>query len=233
MKIRYVCLAALPILVLAALPAAAQSVVGSKHDLRATGGGTATGTGLVQVCVVCHTPHQPTTAGGQDPLWNHTVSSAANYGVYASSTLNAVPTNFGGGSTPGTLNISQLCMSCHDGTVSVLSMYKQPVLGGTPTVAAISNRITAAGLVDPGSSAFIGTSLSDDHPVNFTYDAALATADGGLTTPASTSQVVAGVPLFSGTVQCASCHNPHNSTNTPFLRLSNSGSALCLQCHVK
>ena len=34
-------------------------------------------------------------------------------------------------------------------------------------------------------------------------------------------------------VECASCHDPHNSTNSTFLRISNAGSAVCLSCHVK
>ncbi len=33
-------------------------------------------------------------------------------------------------------------------------------------------------------------------------------------------------------VECASCHDPH-STNTTFLRVANTGSALCLSCHIK
>ncbi len=33
-------------------------------------------------------------------------------------------------------------------------------------------------------------------------------------------------------VECASCHDPH-STNTTFLRISNSQSAVCLTCHNK
>jgi predicted CXXCH cytochrome family protein len=34
-------------------------------------------------------------------------------------------------------------------------------------------------------------------------------------------------------VECASCHNPHESVNPTFLRISNTGSALCLTCHIK
>jgi len=33
-------------------------------------------------------------------------------------------------------------------------------------------------------------------------------------------------------VQCGSCHNVHNNTNTPFLRISNVNSALCTTCHL-
>lgn len=34
-------------------------------------------------------------------------------------------------------------------------------------------------------------------------------------------------------VECASCHDPHNTANGTFLRRSNASSALCLTCHVK
>lgn len=34
-------------------------------------------------------------------------------------------------------------------------------------------------------------------------------------------------------VECGSCHDPHNSTNNTFLRLNNDNSAVCLSCHVK
>ena len=45
----------------------------------------------------------------------------------------------------------------------------------------------------------------------------------------------------SATVECASCHDPHgvpsagvgSTFNPTFLRMSNSGSALCLTCHIK
>lgn len=224
-----------------AVPVHAAGVSGSKHDLRAAGGGVAIGTGLVQVCVTCHTPHQATAAAAQTPLWNHSASTfVGNYGVYTSSTMQASPTNWGAG-VIGSQNTSQLCMGCHDGTVSVLSMYKQPNLGGTPTAAAIAG--FTAGAMNNTNAAFVGTSLTDDHPVNFTYDAALATSDGGLTSPASATCVGAAapcqVPLFpsggglTATVQCASCHDPHDSANQPFLRVSNAASALCLTCHIK
>jgi len=34
-------------------------------------------------------------------------------------------------------------------------------------------------------------------------------------------------------VECATCHDPHQETNATFLRISNAGSAVCLACHVK
>lgn len=34
-------------------------------------------------------------------------------------------------------------------------------------------------------------------------------------------------------VECASCHDPHTSAQATFLRISNTGSAVCLACHIK
>lgn len=35
------------------------------------------------------------------------------------------------------------------------------------------------------------------------------------------------------TVECQTCHDPHSATNATFLRIPNTGSQLCLTCHVK
>ena len=37
----------------------------------------------------------------------------------------------------------------------------------------------------------------------------------------------------TATVECASCHNPHNNSLGNFLRKANTGSAICLSCHIK
>ena len=39
--------------------------------------------------------------------------------------------------------------------------------------------------------------------------------------------------FFQPFVECASCHDPHSSTNPTFLRISNAQSAVCLTCHNK
>ncbi|MFV2072263.1 MAG: cytochrome c3 family protein [Thermoanaerobaculales bacterium] len=218
-------------IVAAAGVVSAQTVVGTAHDLSSTGPGATTN--VTRVCVFCHTPHQATAAAGQDPLWNHTVSTVANYGVYASDTMNATPTDIGGAAV-GSQSVSNLCMSCHDGTVAVHSLYNEPnELGGAAITITAGGNVNATGFIT--GTPLLGTDLTDDHPINFLYDAALATADGGLVTPFSTAWVVNGtnVPLFAGTVQCASCHDPHDDTNDPFLGISNTGSALCTTCHIK
>lgn len=44
-----------------------------------------------------------------------------------------------------------------------------------------------------------------------------------------TANALTGAQPF---VECASCHDPHTE-NTTFLRIANSGSAVCLSCHIK
>jgi predicted CXXCH cytochrome family protein len=156
-----------------------------------------------EICKACHTPHNAKAVTGA-VLWNHRVS-VATYTTYTSSTMNATM-----GQPDGT---SKLCLSCHDGTVALEDF-------GSVTTGTI--KITGTALV--------GTDLSNDHPVSFTYDAALVTADKGL--KAVTDPNVAPL-LFSGKVECASCHDVHGTGIAKLLRVSNAGSALCLTCHIK
>jgi predicted CXXCH cytochrome family protein len=84
----------------------------------------------------------------------------------------------------------------------------------------------------------LGTDLSNDHPISFSFDTALATADGGLKDPATASSGLGGTVnddlLLGGKMECASCHDVHNSSNlSKLLVKSNAGSALCLTCHSK
>jgi predicted CXXCH cytochrome family protein len=183
------------------------SIVGTKHDLSAYGWGSD------QTCIFCHTPHNA-QASQWAPLWNHTASTAT-YNLYgengASPTFNATSTiSQPSGST-------KACLSCHDGTV------------------AMDTFGTRVGSHKMGGKSNLGTDLRNDHPISFTYDAALATTDGQLTMPVSASFVDAGrkIPLFNAKMECASCHNVHDDTNPPFLRMNNAGSALCLSCHKK
>ena len=214
------------------VPAVAQSnVADTMHNLSSTAGADQIAdrsTDEDQICVFCHTPHQASPAA---PLWNHTQSAIASYGVYVSPTLDATDiTDIGVG-----FDVSNLCMSCHDGTLGVNDLGNPGnATGGNPAMGS-GNELDAAGRILGSRPTNMGSSLSDDHPVNFTYDAALSGLDGGLVTPVSTAYVDAAqtVPLFDGKVQCASCHDPHDNTNEPFLTKTNSGSQLCSTCHLK
>jgi len=184
------------------------AVTGTSHDLSSAEGNSET-------CVFCHTPHN---ASPGVPLWNHTLSGNT-FTAYDSATMNATDNNDW---TGGDGSISSLCMSCHDGSVGLGSLINEGP-GGTPT----NSATTVSGAAD------LGTDLSNDHPVNFTYDVTLQGNDGELVDPTTLTGPVLLFGAGNDQLDCASCHDPHNDANAPFLVMSNSGSALCNTCHVK
>lgn len=205
------------------------AISGTKHDLSSGGGLTDAATTEDQVCVFCHTPHG---SSATDPLWNHTQSSVATYTAYASTTLDASISPWGGASA----NVSALCMSCHDGTVAVNSQINPTDPNGNDPAMGSGNELDPNAHIAAGRVTNLGSDLSNDHPVNFTYDAALATADGELVTPNDPNNYVDAAqnfPLFGGTMQCATCHDAHDDTNGQFLVIANASSALCTTCHQK
>jgi len=164
-----------------------------------------------EICIVCHTPHNADVTEANQPLWNHE-STVATFTVYNNdASMNATV-----GQPSGS---SKLCLSCHDGTVAVDNF------GG------------ATGDLSFVGDGDLGTSIGDDHPVSFTYDATLATADGGLYDPTSQTSGLGGTitvdMLADGKVECSSCHDVHDDTHGNFLLMSNDASALCLTCHNK
>lgn len=181
---------------------ASAQITGSKHDFSADGYAGLNG----EICIVCHTPHNADGTVSGAPLWNHEVTTAA-FTIYSSPTLTTPDIGQPDGA-------SKLCLSCHDGTVAIDSF------GGA----------TGADFMTGG--ALVGTDLSNDHPISFTY-----TQDGGLFDPTTTNSGLGGTidvdMLFAGKVECASCHDVHDNAIAPFLRLDNAASALCLTCHDK
>lgn len=193
--------------------AGAGTLSGSAHDF--SGSGWSGG----QICLPCHTPHKSNISVADAPLWNHALTTAT-FTLYTSPTLNATMTQPGGG--------SKLCFSCHDGTVAINSF------GGT------------TGTTNIGAGDKIGPDLRSEHPIGFTYDGTLATADGSLKNPATTTVTVgsgtqtktgsiAATMLYGGKMECASCHDVHNTfTNgSKLLKVASTGSAICITCHAK
>ncbi len=194
--------------------AMAADIAGSLHDF-SSGGAVGQGQGLNgtgEICNTCHAPHAPSNAA-DGPLWDHSVT-AATFTPYAdpSGSIDASDLTASIGA------VSKLCLSCHDGSVAI------DAFGG------------GAGTTSITGTALVSNDLSNDHPISFTYDTTLSTADGELTAPASVDEVtVGGLPLFEGTgqLECATCHNAHDGAATKFLRVANTSSALCKTCHVK
>ncbi len=227
----YTTILAVAVAGLAASSAMAQTGIrNSKHNF------TAYAWSGQEICRPCHIPH-----GGNASLaylWNHTMSSAS-YTLF-------------GGTAGGQSDIddqSKLCMSCHDGTVALDSFG-----GATDGTTFISSIGTPAG------TANLGTDLTNDHPIGSKAKYATTASTRfnpssdytqpwngvvikRVNNPSNTTQnanlskmTIAGADAW--VVGCRSCHNPHGTVvsgaNVPkLLNFSNTGSNLCLTCHIK
>lgn len=232
-----------------------KNIVGGPHDLRygtAAGnfngvGGTALHTADASwaaasytLCNFCHIAHKFSTESAGAPgtlLWNHTLSSAT-YSTYSSNymtaTVNVIDPN-------DINNPSALCLSCHDGTVAVNSNYAAVTGTGVAQL--------TVGAASGGAMVINPADVNKQHPINFAYTAALATTNGALKPPASLNSVDANgeIPLFNvagvqGTMQCATCHEPHQkagiltrdfytAAGTTSAAAATAGWSWCLYCH--
>jgi len=205
------------------------------------------------MCQPCHIPHGflvKDAAGNyvDGPLWAHKLSAngTTGYLLYA---------GMGQPGAPGTIDQNtELCLSCHDGTVA-LDSYG----GGSP-----SNTLTGGGTSITWGSTFMGTAaswavfgqgandLSNDHPLG---SAAYwpAVNPSWLVNPTFRGRMMPlrtmVVPATDGStvaVGCTSCHEPHNGgSGEKLLWVSNygggttvdgravNGSILCQNCHIK
>jgi len=247
--------------------ASKSSIVGSPHDFTAdTWSATLTGTAAAvttNLCFFCHITHKTATnssglaaTSSMAPgylLWNHQLSGITGgtngtYGVYTSDSFNALltannvalPTDLSASNNISSPTTSNLCLSCHDGTVAIGSFYE----GGFGLPANGSYWNNGHG---NGSTMYTGMQISDltkQHPVNFAYTGGLATA-ASMTQPASYNSVDAAgdVPLYGGAgmMECTTCHDPHNGPTAvhgstfPFARgtfTNYTGTGgFCVYCH--
>ena len=205
-----------------------------------------------QICAFCHTPHK-TAQQPKAPIWNRKLSGVT-YTPYASTSMEAVDLG-----QPNTK--SKLCLSCHDGTlaigsVNVLNREENPTISvaGTRADGSMPDGLGSRS----GFTRRIGTDLTNDHPISFTYDTAQFVRDGELRDPAVESFLgirsqgghKPTIPLDDGQMECVSCHDPHvrstNEENIKFLRVNRfqqaqpvegsfdqANDVICLACHEK
>ncbi len=185
-------------------------VIGS-HDLGPGSKSPITGA-RTDFCMYCHEPHNG--VGGRTPLWNQKLT-VQTYSLYTSDT----ETNRG--TQPMMGADSNLCLSCHDGTVA-------------PGTTAAFGQVTMFGSMY-GYDVF-GTNLQPSHPVAF----ALPLKDNvdliaSLAAKGKTGDPTGAVRLINGNVECTSCHNAHvqakDLISQNFLVRDSSNGQMCLACH--
>jgi len=201
--------------------------------------------GTTEVCVFCHTPHGANRQGisFRAPIWNRKLS-ADQYQMYDqvwSKSFEARP------NSPGRpTGYSRLCLSCHDGTIALGSVINRSGSGGLdseyqmeyPTgqspAGPFGSIPTGEGAAAQATRA-LGRDLRNDHPISMVFDSLLrATKDIEFVDPGppirrpftqSTPTPISPLRRATGnnnnvfdSVQCTSCHNPHQVDFPKFLR---------------
>ncbi len=198
----------------------------------------------MDLCQFCHVPNR--LMGATVQLWAPSAPpQAAALDVRADPHGKQQPLRFAG----STLR----CLSCHDSTVSRISIPFRPSSASlrSDPVAADRHRAEAAGdsyLAEPDGWSGL---VMGNHPVGVPYP--LGSAGYRLYNPRAnplsakewepdprvhglklfTDQSGFDIPPGGAGIECASCHDPHGTPNKPFLRLPKAGSVLCFGCHRK
>ncbi len=212
MKLKFTCLWLM--LMVAAGPLLGQSTSGDvigMHDLGPGSKSPITGA-RPDFCMYCHEPHNG--VGGRTPLWNQKLT-VQSYSLYSSDTEKNRSTQ------PMMGADSNLCLSCHDGTVA-------------PGTTAAYGQVTMFGSMY--NYDVFGTNLQPSHPLAF----ALPLKDNidliaSLAAKGQTGDPTGAVRLVNGNVECTSCHNPHvqakDLISQNFLVRDSSSGQMCLACH--
>lgn len=226
------------VLSIVSLPVAwGESINVSKHNLSRSGLGSykVDFVGTQQICIFCHTPHNSVP---NQPLWNRypaTIDSSS-YKLY---TTSATMKNISNRSGITNDSASVLCIGCHDGSPLGGAMLRvQPIDGNSAVIGPDGESGIAA-----GRSSKIGPNLRNHHPVNF--NVTIGGEENGLgdiiiingQSEMRTKGATIGMPLYkssrgNNTLECGSCHSAHDPANPAFLRVSMTGNALCLTCHI-
>ena len=161
-------------------------------------------------CSYCHAPHSGLNMG----LWNQKLTTQT-YSLYTSKTEK------NSGTQPVLASDSNMCLSCHDGTVAVGST----VAYGQVTMSGSMNTLDV-----------FGSNMQKSHPFSLVTplkDNAHLVAS--LASNGQTADPTGTVKLIKGSVECTTCHNPHvqakDLISQNFLVKDSSSGQLCLSCH--
>jgi len=250
------------VLALLASPLAIGQIANTKHNLGSTGTGPNTTPATAEVCVFCHTPHGADTSAAV-PLWNKAIVPAtySTYADLNTSSLDGTITTVGSVSIAclschdGTQAMDSVLNAPGSGA-------NPGRIGGLTGTGVDANGLMSVGAgialigTDLRNDHPIGIQYGGGGITTATADSLALLADQDFKVP--TRATINGnvvwwidadsdsnrekneMQLYTRTiganpepfVECASCHDPHTTTTT-FLRVENTGSAVCLACHTK
>lgn len=220
------------------------SIDQSPHNLFGPGGRSSSPD--VDLCQLCHVPSPLVKATLPQPRW-----AAATLDRNTALDVRADPNG-----PPLALRwagSTLRCLSCHDETVSSIGITFRPGSGSLQTdpIAAEARRSEGRGGPALQVPQEWGDRIMGNHPVSVPwpvngggyrgFNARGVLVDPrfwvddpkarGLKLHADTS----GFDALRGTsgIECSSCHDPHGTANSYFLRLPKERSELCLGCHRK
>jgi hypothetical protein len=238
---------------------AGTGINGSMHDINSVAGGYQKDD-FQRVCVFCHTPHNALPNGSVPaPLWNHAPSTVQldpyTWAAPANQVLAIDDPLVGPSRLCMACHDGVTAVDSHgsagqgnNGNTKMTAGYADPVLGGTATRFISSLQVThpigfqyadaVAARNVSGQPAEIAS--PNDHFLS-SVPANTHTRSGG--DPALKK---IGDVLYSGYFTCASCHDVHNTNNAVnpvaqsggtapnyFLWAKETGSIICLSCHIK
>jgi predicted CXXCH cytochrome family protein len=219
---------------------------GTPHNLFGPGG-HATSPEL-DLCQLCHVPNRLRSARLRPPLWSPLVTGR-------NAALDAPADPAGPPLALRWAGSTLRCLSCHDATISSLGITFRPASGSLRDDAVAGDPARASGTHGPSllaPQAWMGDVMAN-HPVSVPYPLGGRHSEfRDFTARATTIEPAdwvedprtkgvklladsSGFDLLSGTagVECVSCHDPHGTANSYFLRLPKERSELCLACHRK
>lgn len=244
-----------------AMAQATSGITITKHNLGSTN--TLLGTpnensGTTEICVFCHTPHA--AVAGSAPLWNKATqtTSYTSYTAATSSTLDGQVLGVGSVSLAclschdGTQAMDNMVNAPGSGLAQTGTW---GWTGGNVTAAGLLTGVANLGS-DLQNDHPIGIKYCGGGYTNASATGTCVDADfkdltsamigtervfwvetGVNTTRQKTDMTLYNRSFGAGdigpSVECASCHDPHTSAQSTFLRISNSGSGVCLACHSK
>jgi len=131
---------------------------------------------------------------------------------------------------------TNLCITCHMGATGIppTNLPKNPVelinLCLTCHNPAIMEKaLSPKDMANPFGSTTMGVYTSGQKQTSHNWYAPADVPAAGATASATLNGQLPA--QFHETVNCVKCHNPHDNANGKYLRVSNDGDKLCLECH--